>query len=110
MLWMAEAAITLDNATVHWTPVYGEPGLVVAGLGLVAIMSRPSSWSHAFLWSALASCAGRFSRARVLSAEPLSGLDASVVVGSRYRSGLSPVEGEPWQGESERMSGRTPTL
>lgn len=59
LLWLAEVALALDTA-VTWTPVYGVPGVVVAGVALVAFRWLCKSWAQAFFWSALLSFAVMF--------------------------------------------------
>ena len=58
LLWLAEVALALD--TVAWTPVYGVPGLVVAGVGVVGFRWLCKSWAQAFFWSALLSFAAMY--------------------------------------------------
>ncbi|MEQ7129311.1 hypothetical protein ABN034_32930 [Actinopolymorpha sp. B11F2] len=52
MLWLAVVGLALDTA-ITWTPVYGVPGLVVAGAALVGFRWLCKSWVQGFVWSAL---------------------------------------------------------
>jgi len=52
LLWLAVAGLAL-NAAITWTPVYGIPGLVVAGGALFGFRWLGRPWTQGFLWSAL---------------------------------------------------------
>ena len=59
VLWLAVVALALDT-TINWTVVYGGPGLVVAGLGLIGFRWLCKSWVQGFCWSALLAFAVMF--------------------------------------------------